>query len=128
MRTLSLSLALTVALAAPAAAQPQRVIVDTDIHADVDDAAALTMLHNLQDRGRVNLLAVMVNTPGRWGAPCVDAINTWNGRSDIPIGALKPVDNSLHGRTTARPWRTSSPTTYRTALVPPAPHGSTGRC
>jgi inosine-uridine nucleoside N-ribohydrolase len=70
-------------------------MLDNDIHADVDAAAALTMLHNLQDRGGVNLLAVMVNTPGRWGAPCVDAINTWNGRSDIPIGALKPVDNSL---------------------------------
>jgi hypothetical protein len=71
------------------------VILDTDIHADVDDGAALSMLHNLQDRGRVKLLAVMVSTPGRWGGPCVDAINTWHGRPNVLVGTLKPNDDSL---------------------------------
>lgn len=73
---------------------PVRLIVDTDIFSDVDDAGALAVAHALADAGQVKLLAVMVDTPSRWGAPAVDAINTYYGRGDIPVGALKPVDNS----------------------------------
>lgn len=76
-------------------AAPTRVVLDTDLHADVDDAAALAMLHSFQDRHETRLLAVMVNTPGRFGAPCADAIDTYRGRPDVPVGALKPSDDSL---------------------------------
>ncbi len=28
-------------------------------------------------------------TSSEWGAPCLDAINTWYGRPDLPVGTLK---------------------------------------
>ncbi|MQA81377.1 MAG: nucleoside hydrolase [Streptosporangiales bacterium] len=74
--------------------KPARLIIDTDIFSDVDDAGALAVAHALADAGQVKLLAVMVDTPSRWGAPAVDAVNTYYGRGDIPVGTLKPVDNS----------------------------------
>lgn len=63
-----------------------RVILDTDMDSDVDDVAALCQLHVMEDRGEVELLGVMVSGRNEWSAPCVDAINTFYGRPDVPIG------------------------------------------
>lgn len=68
--------------------QVQSVIFDTDIWADIDDMLALAMLHALQDRGEVKLLAVTISTDNPWCASYVDLINTFYGHSDIPIGIV----------------------------------------
>jgi inosine-uridine nucleoside N-ribohydrolase len=86
-----LPLALTIALALVPGTAQASAILDTDLHADVDDAAALAMIHELD----IDLLAVMISSPGRYGAPCADAINTWYGQPNVPIGTVKPNDNSL---------------------------------
>ena len=66
---------------------PVPVIYDTDLGSDCDDAAALGVLHALADRGEAEILAVMSVT-GRKHAPgAIDAINTYYGRPDVPIGA-----------------------------------------
>ncbi len=65
-----------------------KLIVDTDIASDCDDAGALAMVNALADRGEAELLAVMVATGGPYGAPAASAINAWYGR-DVPIGTLK---------------------------------------
>ena len=44
--------------------QPQKVIFDTDMGNDIDDALALDMLYKYMDAGKVDLLAVMVNKEG----------------------------------------------------------------
>lgn len=77
--------------AAGALAQPQpvRVILDTDMGPDSDDAGALAMLHALADRGEAEVLGVMCSTTSPWCAPAVDAINTYYGRGDLPVGTLK---------------------------------------
>ncbi|HEV7468622.1 MAG TPA: nucleoside hydrolase [Pseudonocardia sp.] len=89
--------------AAPPTGAPVRLIVDTDLFSDADDAGALAVAHALQDQGGVRLLGVMVNSRSRWGAPAVDAINTWYGHGDVPVGALKPVDDSVAAHDYARP-------------------------
>jgi hypothetical protein len=74
------------------AAEPRRpvaIIFDTDMDSDCDDAAALAMLHALADRGEVKILATTVSSQHAWSVPCTDAINTYFGRPDIPIGAPK---------------------------------------
>ena len=38
-----------------------RVIFETDIGNDIDDALALDMLYKYMDQGRIDLLAVMLN-------------------------------------------------------------------
>lgn len=75
-----LSLALSVR------AEPVPVIFDTDITGDVDDVLALAMLHSLADRGQCEILAVTISKENPLAAPFVDAVNTFYGRPDIPIG------------------------------------------
>ena len=75
------------ALAAPDG--PVNLILDTDIGPDCDDVGAVVLLHSLADRGEVNLLGMMCCTSSEWGAPCLDALNTFYGRPQIPVGTLK---------------------------------------
>ncbi|HEY1109145.1 MAG TPA: hypothetical protein VGE76_10950 [Opitutaceae bacterium] len=79
------------------AAAPVSVIFDTDMDSDCDDAAALAMLHALADRGEVRILATPVSTKHTWSAPCTDAINTYFGRPDLPIGAPKKTGPAPQG-------------------------------
>ena len=65
------------------------VIVDTDIGPDCGDVNAIVVLHGLADRGEVNILATICDASNPWGAPCLDALNTFYGRSWIPVGTLK---------------------------------------
>jgi purine nucleosidase len=69
-------------------AQPLNVIFDTDIWSDMDDMLALAMLHALQDRGEVKLLAVTISTDNPWCASYVDLVNTFYGHSEIPVGMV----------------------------------------
>ncbi len=71
------------------AATPVRVIFDTDLGADVDDAGAVAVLHALADGGEAEILAMGLSVKHPWSAPCLDALNTYYNRPDIPIGALK---------------------------------------
>lgn len=71
------------------AAEPIRVIFDTDITGDVDDVLALAMLHALADRGECSIEAVTISKINPLAAPFVDAVNTFYGRPDIPIGATR---------------------------------------
>lgn len=68
------------------AAMPTRLIFDTDIGNDCDDAMALALIHALQNRGACELLAVTLTNPDPRAGRMVDAINTFYGRPDIPIG------------------------------------------
>ncbi len=65
---------------------PKKVIYETDMCLDVDDVGALALLHALADNGEVDLLAVCFNETHPSAAAAIDAINTWYGRENIPIG------------------------------------------
>ncbi len=70
-------------------AAPADLILDTDMAIDVDDAGTLGLLHALADNEEVNILAVMHSTGYRYTVGAIDAINTYYGRPDLPIGAYK---------------------------------------
>lgn len=70
-------------------AQPVKIIFDTDMESDVDDVAALAMLHGFADRGEADILATISSSLNPWAAPTIDVINTYYGRPDIPIGNVK---------------------------------------
>lgn len=73
-----------------------KVIFDTDMTGDCDDCGALAVLHALADRGEVKLLGCIASYGGNpYVAGCIDAINTWYGRGDLPIGAMQEA----YGRT-----------------------------
>lgn len=66
--------------------EPVKIIFDTDMGNDVDDALALGLIHSLQRRGACELLAVTLTYPDPLAAGYIDAVNTFYGRGDIPIG------------------------------------------
>ena len=75
-------------LLAPAA-QPVKLIFDTDMGNDVDDLMALCMIHSLQKRGACELLAVTVTKDHPQAAAFVDAVNTLYGYPDTPVGVVR---------------------------------------
>ena len=77
--------------------EPVKLILDTDMSGDCDDAGALALLHALADRGECEILAVVTNRRDLTdaSAAAVDAINTYYGRGDIPIGTDKNGPTAL---------------------------------
>lgn len=75
------------------AAGPPAVIFDTDIGSDCDDAGALAVLHALADAGEVKILGVIFSSgKNRFGVGTCDAINTYYGRGDLPLGQYQGTD------------------------------------
>jgi inosine-uridine nucleoside N-ribohydrolase len=74
---------------AEAVREPVRLIFDTDIGNDVDDAMALCMIHALASRGECQPLAVTITKDNPYAAPIVDLLNTFFGRPEIPIGMVR---------------------------------------
>jgi uncharacterized Ntn-hydrolase superfamily protein/inosine-uridine nucleoside N-ribohydrolase len=74
-----------------------RLIFDTDMGNDIDDALALGVIHALQSRGECELLAVTLSKDNEFAAPFVNLVNTFYGRGQIPIGVVRggktPEDN-----------------------------------
>ncbi len=71
------------------AADPIPIIFDTDITGDVDDVLALAMLHSLADRGECTIEAVTISKINPLSGPFVDAVNTFYGRPDVPLGVTR---------------------------------------
>lgn len=96
MRTIGLFLTLSIAAAAQ---QRPGIIFDTDMGNDVDDALALAMLHSLESRGEIRLLAVTVTKDNIKAVQFCEILNRFYGRPEIPIGLVKngvtPEDNPM---------------------------------
>src|SRR5687767_2874399 len=86
-----------------------KIIFDTDMDSDCDDVGALAVLHALADLGEAEILATVTSSKNPWSAPCIDAINTWYGRPDLPIGSPKGKG-------------TQKPTKYGEAIAKQFPH------
>jgi inosine-uridine nucleoside N-ribohydrolase len=71
-----------------------RVILDTDLGPDSDDAGAVAMLHALATLGEAEILATVCNITSPWCAPALSALNTYYGRADVPVGTLKGPGHS----------------------------------
>lgn len=71
----------------------KRIIFDTDIGGDCDDAGALAILHSAVKNRKAELLAVTVSTRDPWAMGCADAINRYYGNI-VPIGLC---DRAPHG-------------------------------
>ena len=81
--------ALGAAIAVPAfAAEPVRVIFDTDMYTDYDDIGAIAMLHAFADAGECEILAMGTCTWGKGNrsVAAVEVLNAYYGRPDIPVG------------------------------------------
>ncbi len=78
------------------AQEAKKVIYETDMCADVDDAGGLAVLHALANNGEAEILAICFNEVHTFGAAAIDAMNTWYGRGDIPVGIYRGVLDNPH--------------------------------
>lgn len=68
----------------------KRIIFDTDIGCDCDDAGALAILHECERAGKAELLGVTLSTGSPYAAGCADAINRRYGHI-LPIGQTDKI-------------------------------------
>ena len=79
------------------AKEPVKVIFDTDMLTDYDDAGALACLHALADAGECEILATVSCTRGNASVATCEAVNAWYGRPDIPVGCTREIGFVGHG-------------------------------
>jgi len=91
--TLSIEGALATKSSSSELSKPASVIFDTDMGSDCDDAGALAILHALADAGEVRILSVIFSSgKNRYGVGTCDAINTYYGRGDLPLGQYQGTE------------------------------------
>ena len=73
------------------AAEPARVIFDTDMYTDFDDAGALACLHAMADAGECEILATIANTRDCMSVAMCEIINAYYGRPEIPVGCSREI-------------------------------------
>ena len=66
-----------------------KIIFDTDLGPDYDDVGALAFLHCMADSGKAEILATVSSNKHDLVAPSINVINTYFGRSELPVGAPK---------------------------------------
>jgi len=93
---------------------PVSVIFDTDMGPDYDDVGALALLHALADSGEVRILATVSSNMYTNSVPCIEVINTYFGRPDIPLGAPRNGVNIFEQRFAERDdyWAVNLPKRY----------------
>lgn len=90
--------------------EPVKVIFDTDMGNDIDDALALDMLYKYADWGKVELLAITSNKEEPQSVEYIDIMNTFYGYPDIPVGKI--TDGAFCDRVNSYTSVTSADTSY----------------
>ena len=101
------------------ASDPAKIILDVDLAEDVDDAGAVAILHALANRGEAEILGFMVSSKNEWVVPCLDAINTWYGRPNLPIGYQR---GHLYGYNNTKDPNRDTTSKYAEAVAKAFPH------
>lgn len=78
--------------------QPTKIIFETDMGNDVDDALALDMLYKYQEAGLIDLLLVSSNKTDSCAVEFIKLMNDFYNHSNIPVAtmpfdSLPPLDN-----------------------------------
>lgn len=90
--------ALVFSCAHPEKQKTVSLIFDSDIGPDYDDVGAIAILHNMEARGEVKILATVASNEYEGIAGVLDVFNTYFNRADIPIGVPKGPGVNLKGR------------------------------
>lgn len=96
----------------PSKQEPVKLIFDTDMAPDYDDVGALTILHAMADSGEVEILAAGSSNKCEACVPCIDVLNTYFGRPNIPLGAVKGDAPDLDAWHRGLKWTVELPKRY----------------
>lgn len=64
----------------------EKIIIDTDLGFDCDDAGALAIANKLKNEGKIDILAVTHSVNKKIGCDAIKLINDYYGNPDIPVG------------------------------------------
>jgi len=96
--------------------EPVKVILDSDMALDPEDMNALCLLHAFADEGEAEIVATVAcgYETNRASGATIDAINTFYGRPDIPVGTTKihPVFYRYAIPLARSPWTPAVRDTY----------------
>lgn len=67
----------------------KKVILDTDLGGDCDDASAIAILNTFKNQGIVEVPCMLYSNSNELGARFTGVINDYYGNADIPVGVLK---------------------------------------
>lgn len=103
--------------------QPVNLILDTDLGPDYDDVGAMALMHALADSGQVNILAALSSNHDERVIPCIEVLNTYFNRPDIPVGAPKSEPGASLTTWHKTKWTDELPANYphHTAKTSDAP-------
>lgn len=106
-----------------AAVRPVNLILDTDLGPDYDDVGAMALMHALADSGQVNILAVVSSNKDERVVPCIEVLNTYFNRPDIPVAAPKSEGGASLTTWHKTKWTDQLPVRYphKTAKTSDAP-------
>jgi len=79
---------------------------------DYDDVGALTILHALADSGEAKILATVSSNMYANAVPCIEVLNTYFKRPDIPLGAPRKGPNIFDQRFGDIYWSEFLPANY----------------
>ena len=91
---------------------PVSVIFDTDMGPDYDDVGALTLLHAFADNGEAKILATVSSNMYTNSVPCIEIINRYFERPDIPLGAPRNGVDMIDPRYSRIYWPEILPLLY----------------
>lgn len=66
-----------------------KVMFETDMGNDVDDALALDMLYKYMNEGKIDLLSISTNKNNIHSSLFISLMNNWYGYPGIPVGRVK---------------------------------------
>ncbi len=78
--------------------KPVKLIYDTDIGGDIDDALALAIIHNMVKRGQIEFIGLTITKSNINAAKYCKAFNIQYGHPDVPIGLVKNGSRPDDGR------------------------------
>jgi hypothetical protein len=84
-----------IADAAPRKEPVPRIIIDSDIALWWDDVSAFAIANAAEDQGDVKYLGAVADVKSVDAAPAIDAINTWYGNGDVPVGATQGAEQNI---------------------------------
>lgn len=64
----------------------EKIIIDTDLGFDCDDAGALAIANKLKNEGKIEILAVTHSVNKKIGCDAIKLVNDYYGNPDIPVG------------------------------------------
>jgi hypothetical protein len=89
------SVVLGAAPAPVAHAAVPRIIIDSDIALWWDDVSAFAIANAAEDQGDVKYLGAVADVKSADAAPAIDAINTWYGNGDVPVGETLGAEQDI---------------------------------